>query len=161
MAGDWLWKLKPSMEVSREGLELIKRHEGFRAEAYRCLAGVWTVGYGHTGPEVQAGMRVTEQDAEALLRQDVRRAGRVVEAGCLRLRQNQFDALVSFVYNVGAAAFRSSTLLKRIRVDPDAPEIRSEFARWNKAKGRVLPGLVVRRKEEAELYFRKAGADGF
>lgn len=148
------------MEIGREGLELIKRHEGFRAEAYRCPAGVWTIGYGHTGPEVKAGMRVTGQQAEALLRQDVRKAGRMVEAEGLRLRQHQFDALVSFVYNVGGAAFRLSTLLKRIRVDPDAPEIRAEFARWNKAGGKVLPGLVARRKDEADLYFRKAGGCG-
>lgn len=142
------------METGKEGLALIKRYEGFRAEAYRCPAGVWTIGYGHTGAEVKAGATVTPGMAEELLRKDLRVAERVVEAEHLRIGQHQFDALVSFVYNVGGKAFRESTLLRVIRADPFAPEIRREFSRWDKVRGKVMPGLALRRKEEAALYFK-------
>lgn len=142
------------METSKEGLELIKRHEGFRADAYRCPAGVWTIGYGHTGPDVKAGMKVSREQAEALLKKDVQAAEAAVGTELPVLRQNQFDALVSFTYNVGVNNFRHSTLLQMIRVNPLSANIRNEFARWNKAKGSMLPGLVLRRKNEAELYFK-------
>lgn len=141
------------MRTSKNGFELICRYEGFRKEAYRCPAGVWTIGYGHTGPEVCSGLTTTREEALQWLKRDVAWAEKAVNAEGLSLNQDQFDALVSFVFNVGAGNFRSSTLLKKIRENPCSPEIRTEFARWNKAKGSVLPGLVLRRKEEAELYF--------
>lgn len=141
------------MKTSKKGLELIMKHEGFRAEAYRCPGGVWTIGYGHTGAEVKSGMKTTEEEAKEWLRSDVQVAEAVIGAERLSLTQQQFDALVSFVYNVGTGNFRNSTLLKKIREDPQAPGIREAFLQWKKAKGVVLPGLVRRRQEEADLYF--------
>lgn len=143
------------MKTSENGLELIKRHEGCRLTAYKCPAGVWTIGYGHTGADVVSGMTITQQQADELLRKDVQWAEDAVNRENLRLNQNQFDALVSFVYNVGAGNFRSSTLLKMLRVNPDSLNIRTEFGKWCKAKGSTLPGLALRRKQEAELYFSK------
>lgn len=143
------------MKTSNEGLELIRRHEGCRLEAYRCPAGVLTIGYGHTGSDVTEGMRITAAQATELLRKDVAWAEEAVNRERLNIGQRQFDALVSFVYNVGAANFKSSTLLRKIKANPEAQDIRDEFAKWNKTGGRVLPGLTARRKAEADLYFKK------
>lgn len=143
------------MKTSKNGLELIKRHEGCRLTAYKCPAGVWTIGFGHTGADVGPGMTITLQRAEELLIEDIRWAEEAVNRENLRLNQNQFDALVSFVYNVGAGNFRSSTLLKMLRVNPESLNIRTELNKWCKAKGSTLPGLALRRKQEAELYFSK------
>ena len=99
------------MKTSRNGLELIKRHEGCRLTSYKCLAGIWTIGYGHTGRDVVPGMTITSLQAEELLMKDVRWAEDAINQENLPLNQNQFDALVSFVYNIGAVNFRSSTLL--------------------------------------------------
>lgn len=143
------------MKTSRNGLELIKRHEGCRLTSYKCPVGVWTIGYGHTGADVVPGMTITLQRAEELLAEDVRWSEDAVNREKLRLNQNQFDALVSFVYNVGAGNFRSSTLLKMLRVNLDSLNIRTELNKWCKAKGSTLPGLALRRKQEADLYFSK------
>lgn len=143
------------MKISKNGLELIMRHEGCRLTAYKCPAGVWTIGYGHTGTDVVAGLTITSRRAEELLTEDVRWAEEVVNREGLKLNQNQFDALVSFVFNVGAGNFRSSTLLKMLRVNPDSLNVRTELGKWNKAKGSTLPGLALRRKAEADLYFSK------
>lgn len=143
------------MKTSKNGLELIKRHEGCRLTSYKCPAGVWTIGYGHTGADVTPGMTITLQQAEELLTKDIRWAEDAVNREKLRLNQNRFDALVSFVYNVGTGNFHSSTLLKMLRVNPDSLNIRTEFCKWCKAKGSTLPGLALRRKQEADLYFSK------
>lgn len=145
------------MKTSNNGLELIKRHEGCRLTAYRCPAGVLTIGYGHTGADVVEGMVITLQRAEELLRADVRRAESAVNREKLNINQNQFDALVSFTFNIGAGAkgFGGSTLLKMIKVNPLSLNIRAEFSKWCKSKGSTLPGLALRRKQEAELYFAK------
>lgn len=143
------------MKTSRNGLELIKRHEGCRLTSYKCLAGIWTIGYGHTGRDVVPGMTITSLQAEELLMKDVRWAEDAINQENLPLNQNQFDALVSFVYNIGAGNFRSSTLLKLLRVNPDSLNMRTEFSKWCKAKGSTLPGLAFRRKQEADLYFSK------
>lgn len=140
------------MRTSQKGIELLKRFEGFMPEAYRCPAGVLTIGYGHTSG-VREGDRVTEEEAEKLLRADLMDAeedvGRLVR---VPLTQNQFDALVSFVYNVGMGSFFSSTLLKKINNDPNDPTIPDEFRKWVKAAGEPLPGLVKRRDAEARMY---------
>lgn len=143
------------MKTSNNGLELIKRHEGCRLTAYRCPAGVLTIGYGHTGADVTPGMAVDLRLADEMLRKDVRWAEEAVSREGLNINQNQFDALVSFVFNVGAGGFRGSTLLKMIRVNPLSLNIRTEFGKWCKSKGSTLPGLALRRKQEAELYFAK------
>lgn len=140
------------MKTSDKGIELIKRHEELRLKAYQCPAGVWTIGYGSTGG-VRPGDVITEAQAEALLREDIRTVEREVGRHKLNINQNQFDALVSFTFNVGSGNFRSSTLLKRIKENPDHPDIPNQFRRWVNAGGKKLGGLVKRREEESKLYF--------
>lgn len=142
------------METSERGLALIKEHEGYRDTAYRCPAGEWTIGFGHTSG-VKEGQRCTPMDAGRWLKEDIAAAEREVsfQTQGVPLRQCQYDALVSFVYNIGAGNFRNSTLLKKVRANPDSPSIRDEFGRWIYGGGRVLPGLVARREAEADLYF--------
>ena len=141
------------MRTSRKGIELIKAHEGLRLNAYLCPAGVPTIGYGHTY-NVKMGDRITEEQAERLLIGDLILAETEVNRYGFDLTQNQFDALVSFVYNIGAGNFRSSTLLKRLKANPNDPDIAKQFSRWVYGGGKVLPGLVRRRNEESKLYFK-------
>jgi len=141
------------MKTSKQGVELIKRHEGLRLIPYRCPANVLTVGYGHTGSGVRNGA-ITEAEAERLLRGDLSTAERAVNAGCPGVNQNQFDALVSFVFNLGTGAFNDSTLLKKIKANPNDATISGEFSKWVNAGGKRLEGLVRRRKDEAGLYFK-------
>ena len=140
------------MRTSRKGIELIKAHEGLRLDAYLCPAGVPTIGYGHTY-NVKMGDRITAEQAERLLIGDLIVAETEVNRYGLNINQNQYDALVSFVYNVGAGNFRSSTLLKRLKANPNDPDIEYQFRRWVYGDGKVLPGLVRRRKDDAKLYF--------
>ena len=139
------------MKISDRGLDLIRRFEGLKLRAYRCPAGVWTIGYGHTGPEVRPGLRITREEAEDLLLADVtifdEAVGRIAEAAT----QGQHDALVSFAFNLGLGALMSSTLLKRHR-SGDHPGAADQFRRWVHVRGRKLPGLVKRRAAEAALY---------
>ena len=147
------------MKTSENGIGLIKRFEGLELEAYQDIAGIWTIGYGHTGPDVEPGMAITEREAEALLRADLKsREQAVSEAAIVPLTQNRFDALVSLVYNIGAEAFAGSTLLRRINVGEGDDAIAEAWRWWNKAtvngvKREVL-GLTRRRAAEIEL-FRK------
>ena len=142
------------MKTSNKGIDLIKKHEGFRSKAYRCSANVLTIGFGHT-LNVKATDVITLDEAESFLRQDVEFAENEVNRHNLNINQNQFDALVSFVFNLGVGNFARSTLLRKIKSNPNDPTIRKEFERWIYAGGKVLIGLVRRRKEEAELYFIK------
>ena len=114
------------MKSSEKAYSLIRQFEGLQLKACRCPAGVWTVGYGHTSG-VEPGIAVTKEQAEAFLRQDIVAIENVVNAECLNLRQCQFDALVSFVFNVGGGNFRKSTLLKKIKANPDDNSIMDEF----------------------------------
>ena len=144
------------MNISDKGLKLIMQFEGLRLKAYRCPAGVWTIGYGHTSaagaPEVRDGMRITAHEAEAILRRDL--AGFEAAVASMvkaKLAQAQFDVLVSFAYNCGLGALRASTLLKRVNAGAfDA--VPAELMKWTKAKGKELPGLVRRRRAEAALW---------
>lgn len=140
------------MTTGRAGIELIKRHESLRLKAYRCPAGVWTIGYGHTRG-VRQGDTCTAIEAENFLKEDLLAAETVVSRECPGIRQNQFDALVSFVFNCGEGNFMKSTLLKCVKANPDNLNIRYEFSRWTKSKGVQLSGLIRRRREEADLYF--------
>lgn len=142
------------MKTSDKGIDLIKRFEGYEEKAYRCPAGVLTIGYGHTGG-VYEGQVCTREQAERWLREDLRSAENAVNAlePARPLRQCEFDALVSFVYNLGQGNFRDSTLRRKVLANPDNPTIRDEFRRWVYADGRMLPGLVARREAEADLYF--------
>ena len=140
------------MNTSKLGLNLIKGFEGFRARAYVCPAGVLTIGYGHTGKDVKPGMTITEPRGVELLAQDVGRFERAVERLVkVPLAQNQFDALVSFTYNVGEGNLQSSTLLKKLNAK-DYSGAAAQFDRWNRGGGKVLTGLVRRRAAERKMF---------
>jgi GH24 family phage-related lysozyme (muramidase) len=137
--------------LSSDGLDLIKTFEGFREEAYRCEAGVDTIGFGHTG-NVEPGDRISLQQATQLLAQDTDWAEQAVRDNVKApLSQQQFDALTSFVFNVGEGAFESSTLLDKLNAG-DYAGAQAEFGRWNKAAGKVSAGLERRRQEEAAMF---------
>lgn len=143
--------------VSEEGLELIKRFEGFKPMAYRDIGGVWTIGYGHTGPDVTEALIITQQMATALLEADVRKFEICVENALHRdVTQQQFDAMVSLAFNVGCNAFRNSTLLKHVNAGRHH-EAALEFGRWNKVGEREIEGLTRRRGAEATHYRRGTG----
>ena len=137
------------MKTSQRGIDLIKQFEGFSERAYLCPAGVWTIGYGTTHAVSRNSKPVTRDQAEELLRGDLREFERdITDAVKVPLSRNQFDVLVSFVYNVGSTAFRKSTLLKLLN-QGKYDKVPYELARWNKAKGKILPGLTRRRAAEA------------
>lgn len=140
------------MRTGQRGINLIKQFEALRLEAYKCPAGIWTIGYGHTRG-VKPGDVIDKQKAEQLLAEDLRESEAVVSRECPGINQNQFDALVSFVFNCGSGSFQKSTLLKCVKANPENVNIRYEFSRWNKSKGMILAGLIRRRKAEADLYF--------
>lgn len=139
------------MEASEVLIEKIKEFEGFVSLAYRCPAGVWTVGYGHTRG-VYEGRRVNEEEAEELLREDLVPCEHFVDKLSVARTQGQFDALVDFVFNLGTERLQDSTLLRKIREGAPTAEIQDEFGRWVYGGGEVLPGLVRRRKWEAERW---------
>lgn len=141
------------MKTSDKGIEFIIKEEGEVLHAYRCQAGVWTIGVGHTGG-VTPDMKITKEQSRELLKADLCRFEKAVnETIKHQLLQHQFDALVSFSFNVGTEAFRKSTLAKKINANAPWSEIREQFLRWNKAGGKVLAGLTSRRKREAKLYY--------
>lgn len=150
------------MTLSDEGIALIKRFEGFRREAYRDAAGVWTIGYGHTGraapPPVTPGMTITPEEGEAILKADlevfIAEISPLIETG---LTANQFSALVSFAFNVGSANFARSSVLRAVN-EGRLDDVPGRLALWNKAGGRVLRGLVRRRMAEGELFMTPDGA---
>ncbi len=139
------------MKATNTAIELIKSFEQLRLNSYLCPAGVWTIGYGHTDG-VNQGMLITEKTAEGFLKQDIQKAVDEVNRIKQDLTQGQFDALVSFVFNVGIQAFRISTLRKLIERNPDDKKIAAEFRRWVYAGNKMLPGLVNRREKEIQLY---------
>jgi lysozyme len=139
------------MQISQQGVELIKHFEGCRLEAYLCPAGIWTIGYGHT-LDVKEGDRVDQEAAEAFLIEDLEefedRVQRLVEVD---LSQDQFDALVSWTFNLGYGNLAASTLLAKLN-DGLYDEVPEQIKRWTRAGGRVLEGLVKRRNAEAALW---------
>lgn len=140
------------MKTSDKGINLIKAHEGLVLTAYKCPADIWTIGYGHT-KDVKPGQTITALQADEFLKQDLQMFEKAVNAHNLNINQNQFDALVSFTYNVGPGNLQKSTLLKKVKLNVSDPTIAIEFAKWNKGGGRILPGLVKRRESESKLYF--------
>lgn len=141
------------MKTSQAGIDLIKSFEGLVLKAAPCPAGIPTVGYGHTGPEVYNGLRITAEFAEDLLRQDLGRFERGVErliAG-VPTTQAQFDAFVSLAFNIGLGGFQRSSVLRHHRVG-NKNTAAASFLMWVKAAGRTLPGLVRRRNAERRLY---------
>lgn len=142
------------MKISQQGLNLIKSHEGLRLEAYPdpgTGGEPWTIGYGHT-KGVKQGDVIDDETATQFLRDDVSWVEDCVnEAVDVDLTQNQFDALCSFVFNVGCGAFQGSTLLRLLNAG-NYEAARQQFARWDKAAGKVMAGLTRRRREEAEVF---------
>lgn len=143
----------PTGKLSCSGLEFIKQWEGCRTNAYQCSAGVWTIGYGHT-KGVTKGMMISHTQADKLFLQDVKEFEDVVdELVTVPLNQNQFDALVSFVFNVGKTAFKDSTLLRLLNTG-NYKAASSQFNKWVYAGGVVIPGLVARREAEYQLFIK-------
>lgn len=144
------------MRISDKGISLIKQFEGLRLTAYQDSVGVWTIGYGWTQPvngkPIHAGMTIKEETAERLLRTGlVGYESDVSKLVKVKLTQGQFDALVSFAYNLGARALSTSTLLKKLNTG-DYAGAAGEFPRWNQAGGKALPGLTRRREAERALF---------
>lgn len=145
-----------------QAVDFIVEHEGLRLEAYRDVAGYWTIGVGHLVTTDKAAPQpdpITEEQARAILAEDLLRFAVVIEAAVIvPLSANQFSAVLSLAFNVGGRAFANSTLVRKLNAGDTAGAAR-EFARWRKAGGRVVPGLVKRRADEREL-FMKADTDG-
>lgn len=145
------------MKTNAAGLEIVKRNEGLRLDAYQDVVGIWTVGYGDTGPDVGPGLRITEEEAERRLAD---RLAREFEPGVLKAlgdapaTDNQFSAMVSLAYNIGVGAFAGSTVARMHNAGNHAAAAEA-FGMWVKAKGTVYAGLVRRRQEEADLYMRQ------
>jgi GH24 family phage-related lysozyme (muramidase) len=147
------------MKTGKKGLDLIKSFEGYRLDAYQCPAKVWTIGYGHTGKvglkSICKGMKISVTTAESLLKSDLKSFEKTVtNLVKVKLTQNQFDALVSFTYNVGSANLKASTLLRKLN-DGDYSGAAEQFEKWNKVNGEVLSGLTRRRKDEKDLFCSK------
>lgn len=138
------------MRTSPKGIALIKQFEGWRGTAYQDVVGVWTIGYGFT-KGVQAGDRMTREQGEARLREELQDYEQAVAAAAGACSQSQFDALVCFAWNVGIAGMRGSSVIKAHRRGDFQAAARA-FALWNKAGGKVWPGLTRRRAAEAALY---------
>ena len=149
------------MKLDKKGLDLIAEFEGLRLKPYLCSAGVPTIGYGSTfyenGSKVKlTDMPITKLRAEQLLRNTADKfAEKVAVLITKPVTQNQFNALVSFAFNVGVSALKVSTLLKLVNNNPNDANIAKEFMRWNKASGRVVQGLTNRRIKESAVYFSK------
>ncbi len=139
------------MNISKEGLSLIKKFEGCELEAYLCPAGVWTIGYGHT-KDVKEGDKINRDEADYLLQEEmIEYESYINDFVEVPLEQNQFDALCSWVYNLGPTNLKNSTMLRVLNEDKytDVPQ---EIKRWNKAGGEVLDGLIKRREAEAKMF---------
>ncbi|NCC99985.1 MAG: lysozyme [Bacteroidia bacterium] len=140
------------MRTSTKGINLIKQYERCRLTAYKDSVGIWTIGYGHTSG-VKQGDTCTADQAESYFKSDLRTAENAINTMGVELTQNQFDALVSFVFNLGVGNFKSSTLYKKIKANPNDPTISDEFSKWKYAGGKELTGLLNRRNAESGLYF--------
>lgn len=138
------------MKISEAGIKLICKWEEFRPYAYVCPAGLWTIGYGHTG-----GVKPTDKiglvQGEAYLRKDLEIVERCLNSLAIKLNQNQYDALCSLIFNIGTGNFLRSTMLKYLQAK-QYDKASSEFLKWRKANGKVLKGLEARRKDEQELF---------
>lgn len=134
--------MKHLNQIGEKGLNLIKEFEGLRLVAYKCPAGVWTIGYGHTY-NVKEGDIITEAQATEFLMEDISNAVDIVAGSTMdvELTQNQFDALVSFTYNVGVKNFSDSTLLRKVKLNPNDPTIANEFKNGYMRGKRFFQGL--------------------
>ena len=139
------------MFISDEGIALIKKFEGCELSAYQCSSNVWTIGYGHT-KDVQPEDKISLDMAEIYLREDIEEFENFVDSEVhVLLQQHQFDALVSWTFNLGVGNLRESTMLKRLN-EKKFLDVPHEMRRWNRSAGKVLDGLVRRREAEALLF---------
>lgn len=148
------------MQINKEGIDLIKKFEGCRLKAYKCPAGIWTIGYGNTfyedGMKVKEGDTITQERAESLAAFVITQFAVTIAPFIKQpLNDNQFSACVSLSYNIGQGNFKKSSVFKKLNVNPNDPTIADSFRLWNKGGGQVLPGLVKRREAEIALYFKK------
>jgi lysozyme len=146
------------MKLDKKGYDLIRKHEGLRLKAYLCPAKVPTIGYGNTfyedGKKVKIGDEITKERADQLFEFIADRfAQKVFKLTPANLTQNQFNALVSFAYNVGLGNYQNSTLLRKVLFNPNSKDVEIQFMRWTKANGVELRGLINRRKDEVKLYY--------
>lgn len=140
-----------NMKTSKNGINIIKKFEGCKLKAYICPAGVYTIGMGHTSG-VKKGDIITYEQAEEFLKKDLEKFEKAVNKYVnIEITQSMFDALISFSFNVGATAFRKSTLLQKLNKG-DYDGAADEFLKWNKGGGKVLAGLTKRRKAERQLF---------
>ncbi len=140
------------MKASQQAYNLIREFEGLRLTAYRCPSGIWTVGYGHTA-NVVPGTTITQLQANLLLQEDITQCENTLNKYNLALTQNMYDALISFIYNVGPGNFHRSALLSKIKANPYDSSISDEFLKWIHSCGKPLAGLQRRRMAEMKLYF--------
>ena len=139
------------MKISKEGINLIKKFEGCKLESYKCAAGVWTIGYGST-KGISENMQISQERADMLLLEDLENFEQIVNDSVnVDLKQNEFDALVSWTFNLGGGNLQSSTMLKVLN-NKKYDEVPFQLKRWNKAGGKVLQGLIRRREAEALLF---------
>ena len=141
------------MKISEKGIEFIIREEGEVLTSYLCPAKVWTIGVGHTGSDVKPNMVITKEKSQELLKSDLSRFENIVNKSIkVSLKQHEFDALVSFAFNVGEGAFSKSALVNKINSSAPIEEIEAQFRRWIYGGGKILPVLQARRKREVKLY---------
>ena len=139
------------MKTGKNGLQLIKSFEGLRLDSYKCPAGVWTIGYGHT-KGVKPNMVIDQSMADDYLVEDIAPIERHLNKMGINFRQEEFDALVSWIFNLGLGNFQSSTLYKKILADAPDEEITDQIVKWVNAGGKPLLGLKKRRVAEANLW---------
>ena len=147
------------MQINKEGIDLIKKFEGCRLKAYKCPAGIWTIGYGNTfyedGMKVKEGDVITQERAESLAAFVITQFAVTIAPFIKQpLNDNQFSACVSLCYNIGQGNFKKSSVFKKLNINPNDPTIADSFRLWNKGGGKVLTGLVRRREAEIALYFK-------
>lgn len=143
------------MRTSQNGINLIKHFEGCKLSAYKCPSGVWTIGYGHT-KGIKQGMKISQKQADNYLKDDLKTFEHCINKYVkVTINQNQFDALVSFTFNCGGGALKSSTLLKKLN-KKDYSGAANELLRWNKSNGKVLAGLTRRREAEKALFLKQS-----
>lgn len=142
------------MKISINGINIIKKFEGFSSKSYLCPGKIWTIGYGHTGKEVAPNMYITRDEAEGVLLNDSERFEDCITdivSPSIQLNQNQFDALVSLAYNIGVQAIKNSTLIKELN-SGDYKDAANHFSDWTLVKGKVIAGLTQRRFIEKKLF---------
>lgn len=142
------------MTISQKGIDLIKGFEGCKLFAYRDSVGIPTIAYGHT-KDVKMGMSITQKQAEEFLKSDIKPIERLLNGMGINYTQNQFDALVSWIFNLGEGNFKKSTMYKNIVARKSDIEITDQMVKWYNAGGRPLAGLMRRRVAEANMFLGK------